>query len=32
MITTTLNRIRSHRPCAEGWQKLLLGLGKCKPA
>ena len=28
MITTTLNRIRAHGPCAEGWQKLLAGLGK----
>ena len=28
MITTTLNRIRAHGPCAEGWQKLLKGLGK----
>ena len=28
MITTTLNRIRSHGPCREGWEKLLKGLGK----
>ncbi|MHB1641801.1 MAG: hypothetical protein ACYCS8_03955 [Acidithiobacillus sp.] len=28
MITTTLKRIRDHGPCAEGWQKLLKGLGK----
>ena len=28
MITTTLNRIRSHGPCAEGWRKLLAHLGK----
>ena len=28
MITTTLNRIRAYSPCAEGWQKLLKGLGK----
>ena len=28
MITTTLNRIRKHGPCADGWQKLLAGLGK----
>ena len=28
MITTTLNRIRAHGPCADGWQKLLAGLGK----
>jgi len=28
MITTTLNRIREHSPCASGWIKLLRGLGK----
>jgi len=28
MITTTLNRIRAHNPCREGWTKLLSGLGK----
>ena len=28
MITTTLNRIRAHGPCADGWQNLLAGLGK----
>ena len=28
MITTTLTRIRAHRPCKEGWEKLLVGLGK----
>ena len=28
MITTTLNRIRSHGPCQDGWSKLLKGLGK----
>ena len=28
MITTTLNKIREHRPCAEGWKKLLGHLGK----
>jgi hypothetical protein len=27
-ITTTLNRIRAHSPCRDGWGKLLLGLGK----
>ena len=27
-MNTTLNRIRSHSPCAEGWKKLLAGLGK----
>ena len=28
MIYTTLNRIREHSPCAEGWTKLLRHLGK----
>ena len=28
MITTTLNRIRAHKPCVEGWTKLLKHLGK----
>jgi hypothetical protein len=28
VITTTLNRIRTHKPCADGWRKLLAGLGK----
>jgi len=28
MITTTLNRIRAHGPCKDGWEKLLTGLGK----
>ena len=27
-ITTTLNRIRAHSPCREGWAKLLRHLGK----
>ena len=27
-ITTTLNRIRAHSPCAPGWAKLLRHLGK----
>ena len=27
-LTTTLNRIRAHSPCREGWEKLLKGLGK----
>jgi hypothetical protein len=27
-ITTTLNRIRAHSPCHDGWRKLLSGLGK----
>ena len=30
MITTTLNRIREHSPCQDGWEKLLNGLGKTK--
>ena len=30
MITTTLNRIRKHSPCQDGWEKLLNGLGKTK--
>ncbi|MCB1429597.1 MAG: hypothetical protein KDJ66_10815 [Nitratireductor sp.] len=29
-ITTTLNRIRSHGPCEDGWKKLLAGLGKTR--
>lgn len=28
MIATTLNRIRAHSPCSDGWTKLLKGLGK----
>jgi len=28
MITTTLNRIREHSPCSDGWTKLLKHLGK----
>jgi len=28
MITTTLKRIRDHKPCVEGWTKLLKHLGK----
>jgi len=28
MITTTLNRIRAHSPCSDGWRKLLAHLGK----
>ncbi len=31
MIYTTLNRIREHRPCSEGWTKLLRHLGKTQP-
>ena len=29
-MKTTLNKIRSHSPCAEGWEKLLSYLGKTK--
>jgi hypothetical protein len=29
-MVTTLNRIRAASPCADGWQKLLAGLGKTK--
>ena len=28
MKTTTLNKIKKHRPCKEGWEKLLNHLGK----
>ena len=28
MITTTLNKIREHSPCADGWSKLLKHLNK----
>ena len=28
MLTTTLNNIRVHSPCTEGWTKLLAGLNK----
>lgn len=28
MITTTLNRIREHTPCKDGWETLLRHLGK----
>lgn len=31
MIYTTLNRIREHAPCADGWRKLLNHLGKTGP-
>ena len=30
MITTTLNKIRKHLPCKEGWEQLLANLGKTK--
>jgi hypothetical protein len=29
-MKTTLNRIRQHSPCTEGWSKLLAHLGKTK--
>jgi len=29
-MKTTLNKIREHEPCADGWQKLLAYLGKTK--
>lgn len=29
-MTTTLNKIREHNPCKEGWEKLLSALGKTK--
>ena len=28
MLMTTLNRIRNHGPCKDGWHKLMAGLGK----
>ena len=27
-LTTTLNRIKAHNPCSNGWKKLLKNLGK----
>ena len=30
-MQTTLNKIREHRPCKEGWATLLKGLGKTSP-
>jgi len=30
-MKTTLNKIRAHSPCHDGWQKLLRGLGKTQP-
>ena len=30
MIYTTLNRIKAHSPCEDGWKKLLKHLGKTK--
>lgn len=29
-MKTTLNKIKDHSPCSEGWQKLLTNLGKTK--
>ena len=29
-MNTTLNKIRTHEPCADGWEKLLKHLGKTK--
>jgi hypothetical protein len=29
-MRTTLSQIRAHRPCLDGWQKLLRGLGKAQ--
>ena len=31
MICTTLNKIREHDPCTDGWKKLLNGLNKAEP-
>ena len=30
MLCTTLNKIRAHNPCEDGWKKLLAHLGKTK--
>jgi hypothetical protein len=30
-MRTTLNKIRAHNPCREGWEKLLRGLNKTQP-
>ena len=30
MLTTTLNKILAHSPCADGWKKLLKHLGKTR--
>jgi hypothetical protein len=29
-FTTTLNEIKAHNPCKDGWEKLLAGLGKAE--
>ena len=31
MMITTLNKIRAHSPCKDGWEKLLKNLGKTSP-
>ena len=31
MIYTTLNKIREHDRCEDGWEKLLAGLNKAGP-
>jgi hypothetical protein len=30
-MRTTLNKIRAHSPCRDGWEKLLRGLNKTQP-
>ena len=30
-MKTTLNAIRAHSPCKDGWEKLLTHLGKTRP-
>ena len=30
-MKTTLNAIRSHSPCSDGWSKLIANLGKTRP-
>ena len=30
-LVTTLNKIKTRRPCRDGWEKLLVGLGKTEP-
>jgi hypothetical protein len=30
-MKTTLNKIRAHSPCHDGWEKLLRGLNKTQP-
>lgn len=30
-MQTTLNKIRTHSPCEDGWKRLLTNLGKTKP-